>query len=856
MSSRDETRYMGNPKLPTTKAQFDYVSDGGVKLHHIDKSSKSLMHFASNFFYIIDSNLGKRGVIPLHPFQKRIITKMDITNCALRFIMVASRQIGKALDEDTLIPTPNRGFVRMGDLKDKDKVFGKDGKICNVIKAHDTLYDRDCFEVEFDDGEVIIADADHNWSVSDFGDEYEVKTTKQLFGSVWDEDSESFRYSVPRATRGVDYSFKRLDESPYKVGYRIGEQSCKYACSDSQYEDCIDYIPNDYMTSSRRQRLQLLRGIMDACGNISVEGIAILELRDNAILDSVYKLLQSVGYDSKIMTRQDDNYPVNFLSFIPFEDVTTSKAINQHIVRDIDIPQSKDIVSIKSISSRPVRCITVDSEDSLFLCGENFTVTHNTTLMTIFALWKACFNDDQNILIVANKEATAQEIFDRVRMAYEELPNWLKPAVDGEYGKTSMKLSNGSVISIAATSSSAARGKTISCLIIDEMAFIDKTLMEEFWKSVYPSVSARKDSSILISSTPNGDDNKFHSIFSKAKNGDNNWGFDEVPWDEVPGRDKEWKRSTIEEGDLSEDEFKQEFECWFKPTRGASTYDIEAYKELVAQAVDPIWTNDDGSYRIFKEANPSSVLTVGVDVGEGVGGDFSTIQIIELKNGNTDSMEQIATYSSNTISTIDFTRILYDILIEWGSPLVFIERNNQGTSVIDNLYDNYNYPNIVDWGGKKVKRTNHQKGMISHTNTKYHAVTNMRYWNMTASSLKIVDKGTIEELKEFKKSKKNGKWSAEKGHDDKVMALIWALMIAYKDIAPKYFEVVTDPNPKRVQNISAAKYTIGKSLTRFNLGSTSISEPVLVSSNFGQNQGGIREYEALGYATLDEFFNN
>jgi len=85
--------------------------------------------------------------------------------------MVASRQIGKALDEDTLIPTPNRGFVRMGDLKDKDKVFGKDGKICNVIKAHDTLYDRDCFEVEFDDGEVIIADADHNWSVSDFGDE-------------------------------------------------------------------------------------------------------------------------------------------------------------------------------------------------------------------------------------------------------------------------------------------------------------------------------------------------------------------------------------------------------------------------------------------------------------------------------------------------------------------------------------------------------------------------------------------------------------------------------------------------------------------------------------------------------------
>lgn len=79
-----------------------------------------------------------------------------------------------------------------------------------------------------------------------------------------------------------------------------------------------------------------------------------------------------------------------------------------------------------------------------------------TTLMTVYALWNACFNDDQRILIVANKEGTAIEIFKRVRMAYEELPNWLKPGVT-EYGKTSMTLGNGTTIGISTTTGTAAR---------------------------------------------------------------------------------------------------------------------------------------------------------------------------------------------------------------------------------------------------------------------------------------------------------------------------------------------------------------------------------------------------------------
>lgn len=87
-----------------------------------------------------------------------------------------------------------------------------------------------------------------------------------------------------------------------------------------------------------------------------------------------------------------------------------------------------------------------------------------STLATIYTLWLANFFPDQRILLVANKEATAMEIFQRVRMAYEMLPNWLKSPIDGNYGKTSMELENGSKISITTTTGTAARGSSISCV--------------------------------------------------------------------------------------------------------------------------------------------------------------------------------------------------------------------------------------------------------------------------------------------------------------------------------------------------------------------------------------------------------
>lgn len=198
-----------------------------------------------------------------------------------------------------------------------------------------------------------------------------------------------------------------------------------------------------------------------------------------------------------------------------------------------------------------------------------------STLMTIYLLWLANFFPDQKILLVANKEDTAIEIFGRIRMAYKMLPNWLKSPVDGEFGKTSMVLENGSKISVSTTTGTAARGQSVSCLVIDECAFIEAHIMDPFWASVFPIVSSSKKSKVFICSTANGTGNLFHTLYSEAVEGKNDWAHDKILWNEVPGRDEAWMKKT-KSGLASEEKWNQEFEC----CEYGSVLDIEGLGEV------------------------------------------------------------------------------------------------------------------------------------------------------------------------------------------------------------------------------------------------------------------------------------
>nr|MBC8416833.1 hypothetical protein [bacterium] len=246
----------------------------------------------------------------------------------------------------------------------------------------------------------------------------------------------------------------------------------------------------------------------------------------------------------------------------------------------VNLDHGKQKIKLFSAQKRVLRSL----RDNRFVSLLASRQVGKTTMMTIYALWIVCFNDDQRLLVVANKEQTAINIFKRIRLAYEMLPNYLKPGVV-EYGKTSMHLANGSSMGISTTSSDAGRGESCNCLILDELAFIPDNLIENFWKSVFPIISSSKKAKIFIASTPNGTDNLFHTLYTNAFKGETNWQAERIDWWEVPGRDEEWKKNTIK--DLgSVDHFNQEFGCEFLET-GESILDDDMHERLKVAVRDP-----------------------------------------------------------------------------------------------------------------------------------------------------------------------------------------------------------------------------------------------------------------------------
>lgn len=456
----------------------------------------------------------------------------------------------------------------------------------------------------------------------------------------------------------------------------------------------------------------------------------------------------------------------------------------------VNLDRGKEKIKLHNYQRRILRSL----RDNRFVCFLSSRQSGKTTLMTIYALWISCFFDDQRILLVANKEQTAINIFKRVRMAYEQLPNYLKPGAI-EYGKTSMVLGNGSSIGISTTSSDAGRGDSCNVLILDELAFIDDGMVQDFWKSVYPIISSSKKSKIFVASTPNGTGNLFHELYSGAIEDSNGWKAERVDWWEVPGRDEEWKEKTIRS--LGNREyFDQEFGNVFLQS-GESSLSEKLFEELKDGCKDPEFVFENGKYRVWEEPNEKNIYVVGVDVAEGVSNNYSVVQILDITNLK--EIKQVAVYGDNSITPFNFISKLLEILKQWGSPPVLIERNNCGAQVVDQLKLTHHYENIVSYSPKiNGQEYANRVGVVAHTNSKYKGVTNMRYWVNELKVVKLFDRDTVLELKNFVRYP-NGTWAARQGdhNDDRVMSLIWALIILENEVCEKYFDIIEyDTNRK------------------------------------------------------------
>lgn len=191
----------------------------------------------------------------------------------------------------------------------------------------------------------------------------------------------------------------------------------------------------------------------------------------------------------------------------------------------------------------------------------NGILSHNTTTTAAYICHYILFNKFKRVAILGDKSATAREILQRVQLMYENLPYWMQQGIS-EWNKGSILLENGTSIITGATSSSSIRGKSVNFLYLDEFAFIMPGVFDEFFASVYPTVASSKKSKIVMSSTPWGM-NHFYKIWMDAENGKNGYTHFSVKWNDIPGRDEEYKEKTIAEVGLLK--WLQEYEACVGP---------------------------------------------------------------------------------------------------------------------------------------------------------------------------------------------------------------------------------------------------------------------------------------------------
>lgn len=394
-----------------------------------------------------------------------------------------------------------------------------------------------------------------------------------------------------------------------------------------------------------------------------------------------------------------------------------------------------------------------------------------TIAIVIAILWHAMFNDHFNISIMANKGKNSTGILKRVKLAYENLPYWLKPGIKS-WAQTSIEFDNGSTISAGTTAEDSGRSESVNMLVLEEFAWVAPHIAKEFYTSAYPTISGGITSKLIIVSTPNGVGNTYHDIYSKAKRKVNQYTPITVQWDSVPGRDEKFKQKTI--ADIGQIKWNQEYECKFV---GSITTLVDPGKLETILYEDPISieTKWGGQYRYWKSPEKLRTYGIGVDIGLGVGEDHSVCNIFDITDPF--DVQQVAVWDSNIVGTIDFPAVIEELGNYWNKANLLIENNNMGDGVINDLWHDFEYDNIISYGQDRTR------GIHSSRKTKTRACSHMKSM-IEKGRVTLRDQKTIRELSSYS-STSTGGFAGDNSKDDHVTSMMWALYAVNKDIIDK-----------------------------------------------------------------------
>jgi hypothetical protein len=414
--------------------------------------------------------------------------------------------------------------------------------------------------------------------------------------------------------------------------------------------------------------------------------------------------------------------------------------------------------------------------------------TGKSTTSVAYLLHYVVFNDSVNVGILANKAATARDLLGRLQTAYENLPKWMQQGIIA-WNKGSLELENGSKILAASTSASAVRGMSFNILFLDEFAFVPNHIAEDFFSSVYPTITSGKTTKVIMVSTPRGM-NHFYRYWHDAERNKNEYVPTDVHWSQVPGRDAEWKRQTI--ANTSEQQFKIEFECEFL---GSVNTLISATKLRNLVYEEPLKRN--AGLDIFQEPVKEHNYIVTVDVARGLGNDYSAFIVFDTTEF---PYNVVAKYRNNEIKPMLFPNIIHDIAKAYNQAFVLIEVNDIGDQVASILQYDLEYDNILmatmrgrngqivgqGFSGKKT-----QLGVRMTAAVKKLGCSNLKTL-LEDDKLLTCDYDIISELTTF--AQRANSFEAEEGcNDDLAMCLVIFAWLVCQD----YFKEMSDQDVRK-----------------------------------------------------------
>ena len=446
-----------------------------------------------------------------------------------------------------------------------------------------------------------------------------------------------------------------------------------------------------------------------------------------------------------------------------------------------------------------------------------------STTIIAYLLHYVLFNENVNIAILANKSSTARDILGRLQLGYENLPKWLQQGVLS-WNKGSLDLENGSSILAASTSASAIRGGSYNIIFLDEFAYVPTSLAEEFFSSVYPTISSGKSTKVMIVSTPHGM-NMFYKLWTDAVSKKNDYIPLEVHWSEVPGRDEVWKEETIR--NTSQGQFNSEFECEFL---GSIDTLISPSKLKLMPFVEPIQSNAD--LDIFERPDPSKTYFLTADVSRGTSQDYSAFLVFDVTEM---PYKVVAKYRNNEIKPLIFPQKIYEVAKAYNECFVLIEVNDIGEQVANAMQFDLEYDNLVMASmrgragqilGAGFSGGRAQLGVRTTKAVKRVGCSNLKQL-IESDKILIPDYDIMSELSTF--VVKGSSWQADDGCTDDLVACLFIFAWAVDQV---YFKELTD-NDIRERMYAEQKEQLEQDMAPFGFVDNGIDEPVVEVDEYG-----------------------